>query len=224
MRPFRFAALCAAVLTLNSPSSAVPGQAEQTPGSEVAPSPALTLLRTNTNLVLVDVVVTEREKTVHGLSRQKFHVFEDGREQTIVSFDEHQPSEKPSPAVLPPMFRGVLPPNTYTNVSAYPDAGVVNVLLLDALNTPLANQADVRRQMLLYMGKIERGTSLAIFTLSSRLRLVEGFTSDAATLTRALRSPGANPQSSALSDSGAAPNRFARPANCFRHRALLSTP
>jgi hypothetical protein len=72
----------------------------------------------------------------------------------------------------------------------YPDTGVVNVLLLDALNTPMVNQAEARRQMIQYLATIKPGTSLAIFTLSSQLRLVEGFTTDAARLTKVLKNKG----------------------------------
>jgi len=43
---------------------------------------------TDANLVLVDVVVTERAARCTG-SQSRFHVYEDGREQPIASFDEH---------------------------------------------------------------------------------------------------------------------------------------
>jgi VWFA-related protein len=59
---------------------------------------------------------------------------------------------------------------------------------------------NVRRQMILFMGKIAPGTPLAIFTLSSRLRLVEGFTTDVSRLTKALQSPKAGAQPSVVLD------------------------
>src|ERR1700689_2217030 len=107
------------------PLLAFPGAHSQNPPSDVA-APSL---RTSSNLVLVDVVVTDHDKPVHGLDRSRFHIFEDGSEQTISSFDEHQPAAAP-PAFLAPT---ALPPNTYTNLPAYPDSTAVNVLLLDAL-------------------------------------------------------------------------------------------
>jgi VWFA-related protein len=160
------------------------------------PPIAAATLHANANLVLVDVVVTERGNAVHGLDKSRFHVFEDGREQTITSFDEHKPAELPASAPR----RVSLPPNTYSNVPIYPEATAVNVLLLDGLNTPMADQMYVRQQMLQYMGKIQPGTSLAIFTLSSRLRLIEGFTTDIAQLTKALQSRSATPQTSVVLD------------------------
>jgi VWFA-related protein len=44
-----------------------------------------------------------------------------------------------------------------------------------------------RQQMIEYMGKIEPGTMMAVFTLSSRLQMVTGFTTDVAQLTRAVK-------------------------------------
>jgi VWFA-related protein len=164
-----------------------------------APDAVATVLHANANLVLVDVVVTERDKTVHGLDRGLFHVFEDGREQAITSFDEHVPASAPAAEAVA-LRPASLPPHTYSNVPPYPAASAVNVLLLDALNTPVSGQMDVRRQMIQFMGKIEPGTPLAIFTLSSRLRLVEGFTTNVSQLTKALQSPKAGAQPSVILD------------------------
>jgi len=161
-----------------------------------APNAAPTVLRANANLVLIDVVVTDHGNPVHGLDRSRFHVFEDGREQAITTFDEHRPNPTPANAATQP----ALPPHTYTNIPAFPPSPAVNVLLLDGLNTPMPNQMQVRRQMIEYMGKIEPGTSLAIFTLASRLRMVEGFTTDAAQLAQALKSGKAGPQTSVMLD------------------------
>ena len=171
-----------------------PAAAQSAPAASGQPAP---LVRANANLVLVDVVVTDHGNPVYNLDRSRFHVIEDGHEQQISAFDEHKPTALPAAPVKP----GELPPNTYTNVPVYPDTGTVNVLLLDALNTPMVNQADVRHQMIEYMGKIKPGTSLAIFTLSSQLRLIEGFTTDVGALTRALQSKRANAQASVILDS-----------------------
>ena len=54
-----------------------------------APQPAGTI-RTHANLVLVDVVVTKDGKPVEGLKEPVFHVFENAREQSIASFEEHR--------------------------------------------------------------------------------------------------------------------------------------
>jgi VWFA-related protein len=80
----------------------------------------------------------------------------------------------------------------------YPETSAVNVLLLDGLNTPQTDQMNVRRQMIESLGKIKPGTSLAIFTLSSRLQLVKGFTTDVAQLRDALQSVKAGSQSSVV--------------------------
>ena len=163
------------------------------PGAQSQNS-AAPAIRANSSLVLVDVVVTDHDKPVHGLDRSRFHVFEDGNEQSLFSFDEHQPAGAP-PAFL---ASATLPPNTYTNLPAYPESSAVNVLLLDALNTPLGDQMRVRSKMIDYLATLKPGTTLAIFTLSTQLRIVTQFTSDPAALVSLLRKPKTNTQQSPL--------------------------
>jgi VWFA-related protein len=162
-----------------------------------APPAVTTILHATANLVLVDVVVSEHSNAVHGLTQGSFHIFDNGHEQTIASFDEHRPVESATPAK--PVK---LPPNTYTNLPIYPEATAVNVLLLDGLNTTLGDQMQVRHQMIEYMGKIKPGTPLAIFALSSRLRMIEGFTTDVAKLSKDFQSKKTGPQNSLDVNSG----------------------
>ena len=61
-----------------------------------------------------------------------------------------------------------------------------NVLLLDALNTPMQDQTFVRQRMIRYLRSIPPGTQIAVFTLASRLRMVSGFTTDIGTIEQAL--------------------------------------
>lgn len=163
-----------------------------------APQATAPVIHANTNMVLLDVVVTERGSAVHGLDRSRFHVFEDGKEQTLTSFEEHQPPPVATQG-LKPM---ALPPHTYSNAPLYPQASAFNVLLLDGLNTPVDKQTDVRHQMIEYMGKIAPGTSLAIFTLSSRLSMIEGFTNDPSQLAKAMQSAKTTPRTSDVAGSG----------------------
>ena len=167
-----------------------------------AQSTGETTLQTNVNLVLVDVVVTDKGKHIHGLDKSAFHIFEDGKEQRVASFDEHKPDANPAPMPAPP----VLPLHIVGNVPTYPASDTVNVLLLDALNTPVANQSDLRRQMLANLEKLPPGKTIAIFTLTSRLRQLQGFTNDPSILKRALNEAKGGPQTTpelAASDSKA---------------------
>lgn len=172
-----------------APAAAAPAQ---NPASQTASQTTASVIHAKASLVLVDVVVTDRGSAVHGIDRSRFHIFEDGKEQTIASFEEHQPAPIPAQGYKPI----ALPPHTYTNSPVYPPATAVNVLLLDGLNTPVDKQTDVRRQMIAYMGKIAPGTTLAVFTLSSRLRMIAGFTTDVAQLAKALESGKATPRTS----------------------------
>jgi VWFA-related protein len=183
-------------------SPSVPGQ---TPGAQAAPANAAAqaaggesgaVLHANVNLVLVDVVVTERGNAVHGLERSRFHVLEDGHEQRITAFDEVVPKSGPSASAA--AAQAALLPHTYSNVPVYPAATAANVLLLDALNTPMENQAEMREQAAAYLGGMAPGAAMAIFTLSTHLQMIRGFSTDAAELVNAVEKGKNGAEQSAL--------------------------
>jgi VWFA-related protein len=82
---------------------------------------------------------------------------------------------------MPPLPKGAI-----SNAGPGLRGDAVNVLLLDTLNTEQADQAYVRAQINEFLQKLEPGTQVAIFVLGSRLRFVQGFTSDTAELIAAL--------------------------------------
>jgi len=149
--------------------------------------------------VVVDVVVTDgKGEPVSGLRKGDFNIFEEGKPQTIATFEEHH-GASPTQVELPPF-----PPHVYTNFPLTRTADSVTVLLLDALNTPLRDQTYVHEQMIKYLGTIPPGTRLAIFTLASRLRMIQGVTTDSAELLAVLKDKKwADPQPSALLPSSA---------------------
>src|SRR5579863_9327385 len=84
-------------------------------------------IKTNVRLALVDVVVTnDKGASVTGLHKSDFQVLEDGKPQTISTFEEHH-GAPPTQIKLP-----TLPPHVYTNFPTMQTADAVNVLLLDA--------------------------------------------------------------------------------------------
>jgi len=159
-----------------------------------------TVLQAHATAVLVDVVVTEHDSAVRGLHSNQFHVFEDGQEQAITFFDEHEPAPT-TPTTQASAAQGAPEePNTYSNIPSAPSSTAVNVLLLDGLNTPVLDQMRVRQAMLRYMLKIAPGTQLAVFTLALRLRMVQGFTANIGELEAAFKQRKAGPQPSPILD------------------------
>jgi VWFA-related protein len=75
-----------------------------------------------------------------------------------------------------------MPPGTFTDYTPVPPNGTLNILLLDALNTPTKDQSYVRDQLQEYVKHAPAGTRIAIFGLANRLILLQGFTSDPQTL------------------------------------------
>src|SRR5581483_3550750 len=159
-----------------------------TPGAQSLPT-----FKAKARLVLLDVVVTNNKgEPVTGLKKEDFEVIEDGRPQSVSAFEEHK-GAPPTQIKLPPM-----PPNVYTNFPMVQSADSVNVILLDALNTPTSDQVYVHKQMIKYVKSIPPGTRVAIFTLASRLRMLQGITSDSSLLLAAINNAKAGPSPSPL--------------------------
>ena len=163
-------------------------------GQSIPTQPASTI-QANANLVVVDAVVTDSQHhPVHKLTSADFTVLENGKPQAIKTFEEHVSTQDIAP--LPAMPR--LLPGTFTNFTNAPASGALNILLLDSLNTPMAAQADVRSQMLKYLKEAHSGTRMAIFGLTTRLVLLQGFTSDPELLRSVLNGKKGGPKSSVL--------------------------
>jgi VWFA-related protein len=138
------------------------------------------VFKTNAQIVVVDVVVTgKNDRPVPGLHKEDFLVSEDGHPQTISYFEET--GAQPLQANLP-----ALPPNVFSNIPRVKQSNAVTVLLLDTLNTPLADQSRVRAQMLKYLKSLPPGRRMAIFTLGTQLEFIQGFTDDPALLVAAI--------------------------------------
>ncbi len=168
-------------------------------GSTQVPLPAQTpadstaTIKSKARLVLVDVVVTnDKGEPVAGLKKGDFEVLEDGKPQAVSTFEEHRGTPI-TQIQLPPMPRGV-----YTNFPVVQTADSINVILLDALNTPTRDQTFVRQQMLKYLKTIPPNTRVAIFTLASQLRMLQGVTTDSGELLAALNLTKGTQQSALL--------------------------
>jgi VWFA-related protein len=186
---YAFALLAFAAVPIHS-QTAVPDSSH----AAVAPP-----IQAKVRAVVVDVVVTDgKGEPVSGLHQGDFNIFEEGKPQTVATFEEHH-GASPTQVELPS-----LPPHVYTNFPLTQTADSLTVLLLDALNTPLRDQTYVHEQMIKYLGTIPPGTRLAIFTLASRLRMIQGVTADSAELLAVLKEKKwADPQPSALLPSSA---------------------
>jgi VWFA-related protein len=152
------------------------------------------IFKTDAQAVSVDVVVTRgKGEPVAGLHQQDFEVLEDGKPQLIDLFVE---TSEPNAAFVAPQPLG---PHVFTNKPAAPRNEAVNVLLLDSLNTAEADQARVRKQILDFLQTLKPQTLVAIFTLNTNLRLLQGFTSEKTVLQAALSGkaavPGSTPDS-----------------------------
>lgn len=151
------------------------------------------VLRTETQLVLVDVTVKDKSgRPVRGLKREDFTVEEDKQPQDLRNFEEHSNAAQQAGSAIPP-----LPAGTFTNYTPVPH-GALNVLLLDALNTPLSDQFYLRDQLLKFVNKAAPGTRIAIFGLAQNLYLLQGFSTDPQVLKYALEHKGAHPRSSSF--------------------------
>ena len=182
----RFLAICASLASFATSwglAQQAPAAASHPQSADASTPPAT--IRTQANLVLLDVVVTAKGEPVRRLTKDKFHVLDNGVPQQISVFEQHGPGEG-SALPKPPD----LGPNTYSNLPQSAPGSAANVLLLDALNTPIADQQYARRQMIQYLKNIPPGTRIAVFTLASRLRMVEPFTADASRIASVLQAKG----------------------------------
>jgi VWFA-related protein len=171
----------------NQPTQAASAPADpaqaQNKDKDQKPAPvyeSATVLKSITRLVVVDVVATDKEGAVTDLKQDDFTILEDGKEQKIRVFNFQQPH--PAPRGTAVVAASKPPENVYSNVARFNASSALNILLMDALNTNLPHQAYVRDQMIRYLEKMPEGQPVAVYTLSTKLTLLQDFTDDPAVL------------------------------------------
>jgi VWFA-related protein len=176
--------------------------AEQSPQAAIAPT-----IQLYSRLTVVDVTATDAKgQPVHNLKQSDFTIKEDGKPQPLRNFQEIGENMVAVARVAPR-----LPPNVYTNLQPVPTTSAVNILLLDELNTLPADQVTMKLESIKYLKSMPSGTRIAVLGLSSRLRILQGFTADPALLiavvdskkNRALPSPFIDSDSADLLDTEA---------------------
>ena len=178
------ASCCLALFLLGASGSGTAQQAAPQAGIPQTPAPTLTV---TTREVLMDVVVTDASgRPVPGLTAADFKVTEEGEPQTIRRLVEHAPMSASDQARLaaPP----TLPPNTFTNYTPVVDTNASTVILLDAMDTPVPVQMNLRQQLIDYLKHMQPGASIAIFQLDTEMHLIQGFSTDPKALLAAAES------------------------------------
>jgi len=134
-----------------------------------------------TQLVLIPVLVTDKSGAhIGGLKKEDFTVLENGSERAIATFEEITSD----PTRIVPARNG----NTFSN---YAGGGVtrrVTLIVLDLINTPFADQAYLKNELLKYLSQsLDRREPTGLLTLDrTGVHLIHDFTSDPLLLMAAL--------------------------------------
>lgn len=131
------------------------------------------VLRTNTRLVVVDVVATDSKgQPVPDLKASDFTILEDGKPQKISGFNFEHLAGAPAQAV-----QINLPPSVVTNLPKF-QSNSLNVILLDTGNGDFTEQIYARDQLLKFLNGAALDRPVAIYAMQGQLKLLHDFTTD----------------------------------------------
>lgn len=189
--PLLLTILCGTFSTVRAQSASPTANEQATADSPKTPF----TLKTSSRLVLVDVVATNgKGEPVTDLKAEDFIVSEDGHPQALRNFSFQQPA----PATSTPEIAEQVPQDgVISNIPRARKGTIWNVIVLDALNSPMLAQSDTRQQLLKVLSKLP-DQPVAIYVLDTQLRLIQGFSSDPALLKKVVA--GLNNKSSSLVD------------------------
>ena len=143
------------------------------------------VLRVETRLVQVDVVVRSDDGPVLNLTVEDFRLFDDGVEQEIAVFEVTSIGDAVS---SDDVERSALGPGAVSNrpISGRESPASATVLLIDKLNTGAIQQARARAQAVRFLESLDPRHQVAIYEFGTELRLVHDYSNDRARLIRAL--------------------------------------
>ncbi|HEY6467823.1 MAG TPA: VWA domain-containing protein, partial [Candidatus Acidoferrales bacterium] len=163
-----------------TPQSSPAATSPQPAQSNQAPS----ILQTNTRLVTVDVIATNSHGPVRDLKIDDFELTDNGRQkiEKFAFIDKSSTTATNSANTAQPKVKGF-----YSNQTTIQHLDVpATVVLMDSLNTDIANLVQTRHHMLAMLKTLPSNTPVAVFLLGNSLRVVQGFTSDPALLRAAV--------------------------------------
>lgn len=180
--------VCSAALILalavNAQDPGKPATSATPQNDQTAPA---AVFHATTRLVVLDVVVTDHHgQFVSGLKAGDFTILEDNKPQKVSAFAAQVAA--PTPAKSYPPVK--LPPHQYTNFTPINQQAdrPVTVILMDMMNTSGIDQAYARKQMIHFLEKLPEGQPIALFVLTSKLSMIQGFSGDSGTLVAAAKS------------------------------------
>ena len=159
---------------------------DQTLRSTLAADEGTVEFRAETTLIQVPVVVTDKNGNhIRGLTKDDFHITENGKEQKISTFEELVASTNRI-ATAPTQ------PDEYSNLAVSLSAQqphAVSVIVIDTINTPFLDQVRGRHALIKYLAdNIDTRQILALMVITSRgVYVVQGLTGDPQLLLQVLR-------------------------------------
>jgi VWFA-related protein len=132
-------------------------------------------------VVEVSIVATEAKGALaEGLKAADFRVWDDGKEQTIASFEKLDSQAGSA--------RTKLPPDTYSNrMGKTGQPQVLSMILLDAVKTNWSDQIFARRAVETILEQIQPEERVAIYAFGRSFRTIHDFSSDKESLLTELR-------------------------------------
>jgi VWFA-related protein len=138
------------------------------------------VVRSNTRLVILDVVATDKEgKPVGDLTADDFKVLEAGQPQKVSDFTAHHP--EPTSVTAQQLAPGVVSNTPHFKSSS------LNVILFDAVNGDFAAHAYAKDELLKLLATAKLDRPIAVFALESKLKMLHDFTTDTEPLLAAVK-------------------------------------
>ncbi len=126
-------------------------------------------LQVNTRVVLTDVTVTDKHgNPVRGLTEEDFRIFDNGKPQTLASFDEHHEKMARLEETAAGRDAGG---GSFSNEFLRHPPPQVNVLLFDTTTIGMIDQMVLFQQMEKFVDQLPTGEPVAVFARSGEVTL-----------------------------------------------------
>ncbi len=146
----------------------------------------LEVVKVRSNLVNIEVMVKEKGKYVTDLAAADFTVLENGVQQKVQFFESPLAGGAGGPATVESSGAATATNTTGARTATRAPSNIIS-LVLDAQTTESSNLKQVREGLVKYIRERVADTdTVAVFVITSQLRLVQPFTSDKARLISAI--------------------------------------